>query len=179
MIRTDDTFVVLIDVQDRLLRAMDDSEVTLQNVVKLIKGAKALEIPIIWLEQNPKGLGQTVADISNLLEEENPIIKFCFSCYGNPDFKKAVSSIGRKNVLICGIEAHVCVYQTAVDLKEAGYNPQVVFDATSSRSIVNKMIAKESLRGAGVNITSVETALFELLKVAEGEKFKEILTIIK
>ncbi len=179
MIGRDDTFVVLIDVQEKLLRAMHEQQAVLANTIRLIKGAKILGLPVIWLEQNPNGLGPTDPALAEILAGQEPIVKFCFSCYGNPEFKSAIESLKRTNALVCGIESHVCVYQTAVDLKEAGYCPEVVFDATSSRRLESKMIALESLKAEGIKITSVETALFELLKVAGGDEFKEILAVIK
>lgn len=179
MIKTDETFLVLIDVQEKLLSAMYDSQGVLDSVVRLVKGAKALGLPIVWLEQNPNGLGPTTQAVAEVLDGEEPIVKLSFSGCGNQDFMRTIKALNRKTALICGIEAHVCVYQTARDLKEAGYEVQVAFDATSSRKLENKMIALESLKAAGSTITSVETALFDLLKVAEGDTFKKILAIIK
>ena len=135
-------------------------------------------MPILWAEQNPQGLGATVREIASLLPGR-PIPKRSFSCCGESRFMQALTDLGRRQVLLAGIEAHVCVYQTAMDLMERGFEVHVVADAVSSRTILNKDIALRTMRDAGASITSVETALFELLRVAEGEKFKEILKIVK
>jgi nicotinamidase-related amidase len=102
-----------------------------------------------------------------------------FSCCQNDRFASALKALNRKQVLIAGIEAHICVYQTAVDLVGLGYEVQVVADAVSSRQIENKEIGLQKMKAFGISLTSVETALFELLKVAEGEQFKKIIKIVK
>jgi nicotinamidase-related amidase len=114
-----------------------------------------------------------------LLPDIKPITKFSFSCCGEEAFPPQMKALGRKQVLLTGIETHVCVYQTAVDLASNGYEVQVVADCVSSRTTFNRDIGLDRMRACGAGITSVETALFELLKVARGDKFKEISRIIK
>ena len=179
MLTTDNTVLVVIDYQERLFPAMHEKEKLLKNVLKLIKGVQALEIPVILTEQYPKGLGPTLPEIKELLPNVKPIEKTCFNCCDEQNFSKALEKSKRKQVLICGIEAHICVYQTAMALLKEGYEVQVVADCISSRDPENRMVALFKMGRAGVSPTTTETALFELLKVAEGDKFKEISKIVK
>ncbi len=178
MLEIDNTVLVVIDVQGKLAQSMHEKADLFEDIAKLIKAAKVLDVPIIWAEQNPEGLGPTVGEIAELLDGE-PIAKMSFSCCGERRFTEALERLGRRQVLLCGIEAHVCVYQTAVDLLERDYKVHVAADAVSSRTLGNKDIGLAKIKDAGADITSVETAVFELLKVAEGEKFKAILQIVK
>ena len=179
MLTLDGVCVIIVDVQEKLAAAVHEKDALIQNTVKLVLGAKILGIPIIWTEQNPKGLGPTVPEVAGLLVETKPITKLSFSCCGEEGFMAALSRLKRKQVLIAGIESHVCVYQTVADLCKIGYEVQVVADAVSSRTFENKAIGWERCKQSGASLTSVETALFELLKKAEGEKFKQILKVVK
>jgi len=138
-----------------------------------------LGIPILWTEQNPEGLGPTIPEVANLLSGIKSVSKLSFSCCGNERFMEALRALNRNQVLLAGIEAHVCIYQTAVDLVNLGYEVQVVVDAVSSRTKENKLIGLERIREVGVSLTSTESVLFELLKVAKGSKFREILKVVK
>jgi nicotinamidase-related amidase len=173
------TVLLLIDFQERLFPVMHEKEKLLRNTVKLVQGAKVLEIPVILTEQYPKGLGPTIPEIKSLIPEIKPIEKVCFNCCDEGAFKSALESSRRKQVLIAGIEAHICVYQTAMALTGAGYEVQVASDCISSRDPENKLAALSKMVAAGISITTMEMALFELLKVAAGEKFKQISAIVK
>ncbi len=175
----ENTILVLIDFQERLFTVMHGKEKLLQNVIKLIKGAGVLEIPVVLTEQYPKGLGPTIPEIKELLPGVRPVEKVCFNCCDNETFCKSLDSLKRKQVLIAGIEAHICVYQTAMALARAGYEVQVVSDCVSSREPENKAAALSRMGAAGISPTTAETALFELLKVAQGDKFKQISNIVK
>ena len=179
MLKIENTTLLIIDIQGNLAHLMHGKELLFKNVQKLIKGIQILGIPILWVEQNPQGLGPTIPEIADILSNIQPISKMSFSSCRNDDFLQALNALNRKQVLVAGIEAHVCVYQTAADIVDIGYEVQVVTDAVSSRSVENKEIGLQRMRDSGVSLTSVETALFELLKVAEGEQFKEILKIVK
>jgi nicotinamidase-related amidase len=179
ILTADNTVLVLIDFQERLFPVMHDKEKLLRNVLKLIRGARVLEIPIILTEQYPKGLGPTIPEIKELIPNIKPIEKVSFSCCDEETFSKAIESMKRKQVLIAGIEAHICVYQTAVALSRAGYEVQVVGDCVSSRDPENKRVSLLKMGVAGVSPTTTEMALFELLKVARGDKFKRISSIVK
>ncbi len=179
MLSVENTVLVIVDVQGKLARLMYEKEALFDNLQRLIKGAQILEIPILWMEQNPKGLGPTIPEVARHLTNIEPISKLSFSCCGSDRFKQALKKSKRKQVLLAGIETHVCVYQTSRELLGLGYRVEVVADAVSSRTAQNRDIGLGKIRDAGAALTSTETALFELLRVAEGEKFKEILKIVK
>ena len=179
MLTLENTALIIIDVQDKLSRVMYEKEMLFENLQKLIRGVQILGIPIIWTEQNPDGLGPTIPEVAHLLSDLQPIPKLSFSCCGDGRFLQELEALNRQQVLVTGIEAHVCVYQTAVDLLRLGYEVQIVADAVSSRTAENKEIGLEKMRSDGAGLTSMETALFELLKVAEGAEFREILKIVK
>jgi len=179
MLDLENTALVIIDVQDKLARVMSDRDELFLNLKKLVRGMQALGVPIIVTEQYPQGLGRTVPELAQLLCDVQPIAKLSFSCCGEERFLKEIKVLNHRQVLVAGIEAHVCVYQTVVDLLGAGYEVQVVGDAVSSRTVENREIGLEKMRSAGADITSTEMALFELLKVAQGETFKEISRIVR
>ncbi|MBN1693750.1 MAG: hydrolase [Dehalococcoidales bacterium] len=178
-LNTKNTALVLIDFQEKLFPAMYDKDKLLRNVVKLIRGAKVLEIPIILTEQYPKGLGPTIPEIKSLIPDIKPVEKVCFNCCDDDLFCTALDGLKRKQLLIAGIEAHICVYQTAIALVGAGYDVQVVGDCVASREPENKVTALSRMVGEGVSLTTVEMALFELLKEAKGDEFKQISKIVK
>ena len=179
MLTLENTILVMIDIQEKLTRAMLDREALVENAVKMVRGAKILATPIIRTEQNPDGLGRTVPELEELLGDVEPITKLSFSCCGEPRFLEALQKFGRRQILICGIESHVCVYQTIVDLAALGHEVQVLADVVSSRTAENRNIGLERCREAGASITSVETALFEMLRAAEGDRFRQMLKVVK
>ena len=179
MLKSQDSVLIIVDVQGKLAHRMHRKERLFEQLGKLIKGAQVLSVPILWVEQNPEGLGPTIPEIADLLSDVEPIPKLSFSCCGCDRFMQALRFLSRKQILIAGIETHVCVYQTAVDLLNAGYEVQIVADAVSSRTEENKQIGLSRIKDAGAALTSTEMALFEMLKVAKGAQFKEILNIVK
>ena len=179
MLDIDKTALVIIDVQEKLSRVMHEKENLFQNLQKLIKGLKLLDIPIIVTEQNPNGLGPTVPELAPLLTDTKPIIKFSFSCCGEEQFMREIEKLNRKQILLAGIETHVCVYQTAVDLIEASYEVHAVVDCVSSRTPENKNLALDKMKSEGARLTGVEIVLFELLRTAKHPKFKEMSQIVK
>ena len=179
MLKMNNVTLLIVDIQGNLAHLMHGKERLFKNVQKLIRGIQVLGIPVLWVEQNPQGLGPTIREIAEILCEIKPFSKMSFSSCRNEDFMQALKALNRQQVLIAGIEAHVCVYQTAADLADIGYEVQVVADAVSSRNLADKEIGLQKMRDSGVSLTSVETALFELLKVAEGEQFREIIKIVR
>jgi nicotinamidase-related amidase len=179
VLKLDDAALGVIDVQGKLARLMHSRTELFKNLRLMIQGAQVLGIPILWTEQYPKGLGPTVPEVSELLSTIQPIAKNAFSCCGEPAFMSALERLGRRQLLVTGIETHICVHQTALDLLDAGYEVQVIADAVSSRTAENRHIGLEKMRDAGVVITSTETALFELMKVAGGPQFKQISQLVK
>ena len=138
-----------------------------------------MSIPLLWCQQSPKALGTTVLEIANLLTDNQPINKQSFSCYSCDEFNEKLNQIGRSQVLLCGIEAHVCVYQTAVDLQKAGKEVHLITDAISSRTLENKQLAIERLKAEGIKLSSTEMAIFELMKTADYPFFKQIAALVK
>jgi nicotinamidase-related amidase len=175
----ENTVLVIVDVQEKLWRVMYDKEKLLDNLQRLIRGIQVLGIPVIITEQYPQGIGPTVPEIAVLLRDNKPIAKLSFSCCGDTNFLKKLKAIDRKQVLITGIESHVCVYQTAIDLLKSGYEVQAVTECISSRTPENRQLGLQRIENAGGKLTGVEMALFELLKTAGSEQFKAISKIVK
>jgi nicotinamidase-related amidase len=179
MLTAAETVLLVVDVQEKLSRAMPAREELVLKTRQLVEGARVLGLPMVFTEQNPKGLGSTLPEIAALVPDFRPVEKISFSCCGSRECMQQVRRTGRRDVVIAGIETHVCVYQTVVDLLAEGFRVEVVADACSSRTAENKQIGLDRCRRAGAAITSVEILLFELLKAAEGPLFKDILRIVK
>lgn len=171
--------LVVIDVQGKLAGLMANKEELFANIVLLIKAAKILDIPILWSQQAPEQLGPTIPQIAELLADNKPINKVTFSCFADEQFKDRLDAVNGRRILLCGIEAHVCVYQTAMDLLGNGRQVAVVCDAVSSRTPANKKIALRKMSRRGADITSTEMAIFEILKTAKHPNFKEIAKLVK
>ncbi len=178
-ITKDNTVGVVIDIQERLVPAMAEKETFVKNSKILIEGLQALNLPLLVTQQYSKGLGQTIPEVSEIINDFSPIEKSNFSCLDEAVFKDTLEQSGAKNVVICGIESHVCVLQTAVDLKEAGYNPIIVMDCTSSRDLKNVQLATERFRYENILMTSYESILFELTRSAKAAEFKTISKLVK
>ncbi|MCF7980366.1 MAG: hydrolase [Pseudomonadales bacterium] len=179
MLTTENSLLVIIDVQGKLATLMHDKEAYLANLKTMIKASQAMGIPILWAEQIPEKLGSTLPEISELLTDLRPIAKTSFSCFGNDKLLQAMVASGRNQMLVTGIETHVCVYQSALDLMRLQKEVHVVCDAVSSRSPENKQLGLEKMKTAGAHLTSTETCLFELMKTADHPVFKEIVTLFK
>lgn len=179
MLTKQKTGLVVVDVQGKLARLVDESEALIVNCGKLIEGAQVLGLPIVSLEQNPEKLGPTVSELNDLLSDSEPIPKFTFNACSEPKFVEAVQAKDVDTWLVCGIEAHICVYQTALGLLDLGYKVQVVGDCISSRTALNKKLAISRLRDAGVQITGLEMSLYELVKDCRAPEFKSILSLIR
>lgn len=179
ILKREEAALVFIDVQGRLHELMHGKEDLDAGLEKMIRGARVLDIPIVATEQLPEKLGPTSEPFRTLLADVTMIPKSAFSCCGEPAFMAAVEATGKPQVIIAGMETHVCVYQTALDLLEAGREVILAADAVSSRTAENRMLALEALREAGVHILPVETILLALLRDAADPRFKEILGLIK
>lgn len=179
MFAIDKTIMLLIDVQGRLAQLMYEKEKLFKSLEILIQGMKILEVPIIWMEQIPKNLGPTTESVSNCLTGEEPIEKFSFSCCGEPRFMDEFTKAGRTQVLLTGIETHICVFQTGYDLIQKGCQVQIVSDCTASRTRENKEIGIQRIVQSGGRVSCVEMVFFELLRAAQGDKFKQIIKLIK
>ncbi|MBU1342808.1 MAG: hydrolase [Proteobacteria bacterium] len=179
MFAIDKTIMLLIDVQGQLAQLMYEKENLFKSLEIMVQGMKILKVPIIWMEQIPKKLGPTIEDVSKYLEGEEPIDKFTFSSCGDPRFMDKFKRAGRTQVLLTGIETHICVFQTGYDLIEQGCQVQVVSDCVSSRTKENKDIGIQRIVQSGGQVTCVEMAFFELMREAAGDKFKQIVKLIK
>jgi nicotinamidase-related amidase len=179
ILRKADTLLVIVDIQTRLLNVMFEKERLLTNCRKLIKAAKMLEVPMLMTEQYPKGMGPTDPQIVELLEGVDNLAKVSFSCCGADDFNRKLRESGKKQLVVMGIEAHVCVLQTVLDLIHREYFAFVPYDAVSSRKEGDYLNALDRMRQAGISIGSVESAVFELLEKAGTQVFKEVARLIK
>ena len=171
-----DTILVIIDVQERLAPVVRDKDALIENVQRLVKFSLLAEIPVVVTEQQK--LGQTVPEIMDLMPSITPITKLTFDCFKSPEFCDLVSRLNRKTLIITGIEAHICVLQTALHGLES-YNVHVIADAIGSRSLHNKEIALRRMEKAGVTLSSTETAIYELMERAGTELFKKVLPLVK
>ncbi|HIP29626.1 MAG TPA: hydrolase [Sulfurospirillum arcachonense] len=173
------TQALVIDIQEKLFPHINNNEQLLQNTVTLIKGLKLLEIPFILNEQYPKGLGHTVEPIKELLKDEIAYEKVTFSCCQTEATMHAIKNKNKKFVIVFGVEAHVCVLQSVLDLLEAGFTPVLVTDCIDSRNSNDKRVAIERMTQAGAIPTTYESLLFELCASAKNKVFKEISNLIK
>jgi nicotinamidase-related amidase len=171
--------LIVIDIQGSLFQAMQEKENLLINASKVIRGAKILNLPVIATEQIPEKLGHIITDLAPELNDIQPVAKESFSCWGNSDFRKKLEFSGRREAIIMGIESHVCVYQTALDLLNNRYAVHVVTDAVSSRTKENRDIGLNAMKSAGAYLTSAEMVLFELLQTAGAAEFRDIHKIVK
>lgn len=171
--------LVVIDVQSRLNPVMFDPDRAPSGAAKLLQGAEILNVPALVSEQYPQGLGETVEDLQDLLPTGSPIEKTCFSCMGEDDFTDKFDALNRDQVVIAGIEAHVCVLQTALALLDDGKEVFVVEDATASRTRENHRAGLERIRDAGGWVVTVEMVLFEWLGRAGTPEFKAVSQLVK
>ena len=174
-----ETAAVVIDIQERLLPHIYDGKKILENCSKLIEGLHILSVPVIVTQQYTKGLGPTEPSIVQKFPEFNYIEKTAFSCFDEPAFKEEISITGKQNIILCGIETHVCVLQTCLDLIDGGFRPVVVHDCVSSRKQEDKIVAIERMRQEGARINTMESILFELTRRAGTETFKSISRLVK
>ena len=178
-IKKEDAVLVAVDFQEKLLPAMHDWEKVEKNMIKLSKGLNVLDVPKIVTQQYTKGLGPTVESIAQSLGTFEPVEKVSFSAYENETFRNQLNALGKRTVILTGIEAHICVEQTALDLLENGYLVALVSDCIESRDSKNKKVSIKRLRDAGVLITSCESVLYEMLGSAAAPQFKQISSIVK
>jgi isochorismate hydrolase len=170
---------LIIDIQERLYPAMSEKETLLKNNLVLIQGLQELKIPLLVTQQYTKGLGETLSEIQSVIKDFDFIEKRDFSCCDEPTVVDKLKKLNARNIIISGIEAHVCVLQTAVDFKEAGFNPIVVIDCVSSRTQSNIELAKERLKYEGIMMTSYESILFELTRSSSAAEFRAISKLVK
>jgi nicotinamidase-related amidase len=178
-IKRDDTVAFVIDFQERLYPFIHEYEKLTMNVVRLIKGLNVLGIKMIVTEQYSKGLGHTIPEIQEALGNYEPVEKSTFSSCGSKEVYDNLIQFEKKNVIVIGIESHVCVLQTTIDLIAMGYKPVLIEDCVSSRNINDKIIAIERMRQEGAIVSTYESLLFELCEVSGNDMFKAISKIVK
>ena len=179
MININSSMLLIIDMQEKLVNAANNSSDVINNMKKLIKTAKMLNIPIIATEQYPKGLGKTIKDLEINNNDSITIEKTAFSAILESEFAEEIQSLNKKQIIIGGIETHICVLQTVSDLISEGYDVYVVKDACTSRTSFNHETGLDLMKQYGAKITSTEITLFELLKTSRHPMFKEIQALIK
>jgi len=179
MLTIKNSMLVVIDIQESLARVMHGKDALFESLQRIIRGAGILDIPMIATEQVPEKLGATIPEISPLLGTASPIPKSSFSCCGEDRFMRELDGMKRGQILVVGIESHVCVYQTTVDLIRMGYEVHIITDCISSRTEENRALGIERMKDEGARPTSIEMALFELLKIAGGDRFREISRLVK
>lgn len=170
---------LVIDFQEKLMPVMDKAEALEARTGILLKGLRTLEVPMLFTQQYTKGIGMTIPSLFEAAGEEKYFDKITFSCMDDETIRNAVEASGKKNVIVCGIESHICVLQTCMDLKEAGYTPILVVDCMSSRKESDKEIAILRAQQEGILLTTTEAILFELTRKAGNPTFKEISRLIK
>ena len=179
LIRREQSLLLIVDIQEKLAPAILNADGVVANAAKLIQAAQKLSVPMLASEQYPKGLGRTVPALRNLLPSVAIFEKTHFSCFGEAGVADRLRQTQRQQIIVCGMEAHVCVLQTALELKAAGYTTMVVADAVSSRQQENHALGLARLRGAGVEIVTTEMVLFEWIGQAGTPEFKSLLALIK
>lgn len=179
LLKPEKTALLIIDIQKRILPVINNHQLVVDNTLKLIKGFKVLSLPIYFTEQYPKGLGPTTRSISDELGDLKPFDKMSFSCSGAGELFTEFKKKNLSQIVVCGIEAHVCVQQTVLDLIESGIQVNLAADAVSSRKEIDYRTALERMRDHTAEITTTESILFELLNICGTPQFKEISKLVK
>ena len=179
MLKSEHALLLVIDVQGKLANLAWRSERMQNNIRILIEGSRILDIPMLVTEQYPKGLGHTIDSIALLFGDAPVLEKNSFSCCGEYAFELKLNEMHKTDIIVCGIETHVCVYQTVRDLLDLGYNVHLVTDAVSSRTEDNWRLGVETCRSLGAKITGTEMLLFEMLRESGTERFKAISKLVK
>jgi nicotinamidase-related amidase len=171
--------LVVVDIQEKLLPAINDFLSVLDRSVKMVTAAKALEVPILFTQQYTRGLGQTHTALTSLMPEYSYLEKTTFNCFGAEGFSESLQRLEAKTLVIIGIEAHICVCQTALEALQRGYDVHVVADAVGSRTTTNRGIGLERIKQAGGVITGSELTIYEWVERSDSAGFKLILPLLK
>lgn len=174
-----DSFLVIVDMQEPFLNAMFDREMVVENCRKLVSAAQILGLPVLVTLQNSERMGDTVPEIKELLPPHQPVDKMTFSCGGDDEFNRQMKALGRRTAILTGVEAHICVSQTAHDLLLRGYRVHVPEDAVCSRREATWRAGLEKMRHSGAVVTSTEAVIFELLGCAGTDEFRQMLKVVK
>ncbi len=172
------TGIVIIDIQEKLMPAMEQKQRVVNNIINLLHLSKQFDLPVVITEHYPKGLGTTLPEVREFLTTR-PIEKVFFNCCDVEEFNNILDSHNLENVILTGVESHICVFQTCLSLLEKGYNVHVPLDAIDSRVSENWQIGLDLMKDAGAVITSTETVIYQILERAGTKEFKEMLRLIK
>ncbi len=177
---TENTLLAVIDMQEKFAPAIHNFQETASRTAVMAAAAAAMKIPLVFTEQYPKGLGPTIPELAKFMTPETPRVeKACFSCFGEEAFRKLPTQLQKTTLILCGVESHVCVLQTALDALERGYEVFVPGDAVSSRHEPDKLAALAFLTSRGVNVVNTESIIFMLLKTSASPFFKAVQKIVK
>lgn len=179
MFDTDNALLLVIDVQGKLANRVKDSSHVIDQIQILIQTAQTLQIPIIYTEQAPEKIGPTIEALSQYLQDEEPIFKTSFSCMGQPEFCRQLDEYDRNQIIVCGIETHVCVFQTVADLIAENNHIKVVRNAVSARHEIDHHNALALIENIGAELTTTETIICELMKTADHPAFKSLMKFLK
>lgn len=180
ILERDQAVLIVVDVQERLVPAMDPDRYAeiLRNIDFVLKSARLLDVPVVGTEQYPRGIGHMVPELADACRDI-VVEKLSFGCCGEPSFIEYMNSLGRRQAIVVGMEAHVCVYQTVLGLLQNGFDVHLVRDGIMSRGEIDYLNALESARSAGAVVTTSETAVFQLVKESNDPQFKEISAMVK
>ena len=179
-LKADDAVLVVVDMQQKLLPAIAEHERVIATTRLMMRGAAALGVPTMLTTQYAKGLGPANPQIAELAPSTTaPIDKLTFSCFGSADFNRRLSSLERRTLILCGVEAHICVLQTGLDALESGFSVHVIADATGSRTVGNRDLGHARIRAAGAVLSSSEMAIYEMLGASDAPAFKTLLPFFK
>jgi nicotinamidase-related amidase len=179
VLEKDQACLVVVDVQERFRTVQRNFAEMLGGVVRLVRTFRILSLPVLVTEQYPQGLGRTAPELLEALGAEDVFTKTCFSSCGSEEFSSRLESLARRQVLVCGIETHVCVSQTVHDLLQRGFFVQVAVDAVESRKALDRELALGKMERSGAILTTTESAAFELLEDARNPKFREVQALFK
>jgi nicotinamidase-related amidase len=179
MLNREDCVFLIVDLQEKLIPHIADSEEVVNQTVRLIRFARALDLPLRWTEQYPKGLGATVPDVAEELKGMETFEKTAFGCLGDAAFREALDMTGRRKVVLAGVETHVCVMQTALQALNSGYDVFVARDAVGARKPLQHQTGLERMQAAGAQLVTVEMTMFEILRQAGTEDFKKTMPLLK
>jgi nicotinamidase-related amidase len=179
LLTREDTALVIVDAQERLMQAMGNPDRVCDRIVKLLHLARVCSFPVILTEQNPRLLGPTIPEIQSALPEYRPIEKLDFDCCNVDSFRARLRDMTLGHLILTGVETHICIFQTCISLLEQGYTVHIPHHAVDSRTSDNWEIGLSLMRDAGAVVTSAETIIFQILKRAGTPEFKEMLKIVK
>lgn len=179
MLKAEQTGLLLVDIQGKLAQMVSDSQAMISNTVKLIRCCQALSIPMVVLEQNPKGLGPTAPEIQPYIGDADKFVKYTFNALDTPEIEQHILDVNKTSWLVAGIEAHICVYQTVSGLLNRSLHVEVMSDCISSRLRFNVDLAIDNMRHMGANITSLEMSVYQMLQTSKSAVFRDALNIIK